>query len=121
MRNVLVALVIITGLAEAHHGYAAFDTKAVVTFQGTVTDFHWTNPHCIVDLDVKDDSGQVRTWHGELTSPSHLSPRGWTATTLESVDKIADTGYLGKNTVPSMWITKILLPDGKELKVAAEN
>ena len=83
MKNVLLLLVIAAGIAMAHHGYAAFDTKSEVTFTGTVSDFHWTNPHCIVDLDVKNDKGDVRTWHGEMTSPAHLAPRGWTAATLE--------------------------------------
>ena len=121
MKNIILAcLLLVPNLADAHHGYAAFDTKSEVTFTGTVSDFHWTNPHCIVDFDVKDDKGQVRSWHGELTSPAHLAPRGWTATTLESGDKVTITGYPGKNNVPSIWVTKILLPDGKELKVEAE-
>jgi hypothetical protein len=121
MKKAILAFLTVTmGVALAHHGYAAFDTKAVVSFTTTVSDFHWTNPHCIVEFDVKDDKGQVRTWHGELTSPAHLSPRGWTATTLEPGDKITVTGYPGKNNVPSMWVTKITLPDGKELKVEAD-
>ena len=111
---------LIPGLAEGHHGYAAFDTKTELAMEGTVAEFHWTNPHCVVDFDVKDAQGQVRTWHGELSSPVHLVPRGWTATTLESGDKITVTGYPGKSNVPSIWVTKILLPDGKELKAEAE-
>ena len=128
MKKILFALAIMTAslllvpdLAEGHHGYAAFDTKTVLTFVGTVADFHWTNPHCIVEFDVKDDHGQVRTWQGELTSPAHLAPRGWTVTTLESGDKITVTGYPAKNNVPSLWVTKILLPDGKEIKVEPGN
>ena len=121
MKYVLFGLVILTGLAEAHHGYVAFDTKSQVTFKGVVTDFHWTNPHCVVDFEVKDDTGKVRTWHGEMSSPSHLVPKGWSAATLESGDQITVTGYLGKNNVPSLWIKQILLPDGKELTVEAEN
>jgi hypothetical protein len=73
-----------------------------------------------VDFDAKDDQGKVRTWHGEMSSPVHLVPKGWTPTTLESGDKITVTGYPAKNNVPSIWVTKILLPDGKELKAEAE-
>jgi len=78
----------ISGLAVAHHGYAQFDTRAVITLKGTVTDFHYVNPHSVVEFDVKDDQGQVESWKGELTSPSHLGPRGWSATTLEPGQKI---------------------------------
>jgi hypothetical protein len=119
--TMFVGLVLMPGSAAAHHGYAAFDRNVEITFTGTVIDFHWTNPHCIVEFDVKDDKGQVHAWKGELTSPSHLAPRGWSAATLEAGDKITITGHPGKNNVPSMWVTKIGLPDGKELKVEAEN
>jgi hypothetical protein len=121
MKKTILAFVISVGIAGAHHGYAAFDIKSEVTFTGIVSEFHWTNPHCIVDFDVKDDKGQVHSWHGEMTSPAHLAPRGWSASTLESGDKVTITGYVGKNNVPSMWVNKITLPDGKELKVAPEN
>lgn len=114
-------MLLVPGPAEGHHGYAAFDTKAEIALAGTVTGFHWTNPHCIVEFDAMDDTGKVRTWRGELTSPSHLAPRGWTAATLESGDKVTINGFAGKNNVPSIWITKILLPDGKALSVQLEN
>ena len=113
-------LLLMAGLIQGHHGYAAFDTKATVTLTGTVAEFHWTNPHCVVDFEVKDDKSQIRVWHGEMGSPAHLAPRGWTPTTLEAGDTITITGYAGKNNVPSIWVTKVLLPDGKEIKVEAD-
>jgi hypothetical protein len=112
---------IIPGSAGAHHGYAQFDTKAAVTFQGTVTDFHYVNPHCVVEFDVKDDHGQVQSWKGELTSPSHLNPLGWTATTLQPADQITITGYRAKNGAPSLWVTRIVLANGQELKLGGGN
>ena len=128
MKNTLLAfasmtagLLSVPGPVEGHHGYAAFDTKAEVTFSGTVTGFHWTNPHCVVEFDAEDDTGKIRTWRGELSSPVHLAPRGWTATTLESGDKISVTGFIGRNNVPSIWVTKIRLPEGKALSVQLEN
>ena len=92
-----------------------------MTFKGTVTDFHFVNPHCVVEFEVKDDHGDVREWQGELTSSSHLAPRGWTANSLESGDEITVTGYRAKNGAPSLWITRIVLPTGKELKIDAAN
>jgi len=111
----------ISGLAVAHHGYAQFDTRAVITLKGTVTDFHYVNPHSVVEFDVKDDQGQVESWKGELTSPSHLGPRGWSATTLEPGQKITIAGWRAKNGAPSLWVTKIVLENGQELKIGGEN
>jgi hypothetical protein len=128
MKNMLLAslavaagFLAIPGSADAHHGYAAFDTKSVVTFKGTVTDFHFVNPHCVVEFDIQDDKGQVQSWKGELSSSSHLAPRGWTAATLQPGDQITIAGYRAKNGAPSIWVTKIALASGQELKLDGGN
>ena len=36
----MASLFWIPGSAEGHHGYAAFDTRAALTFVGTVSEFH---------------------------------------------------------------------------------
>jgi len=126
MKKVVFMLVLVTSLllipaAFGHHGYAMFDTKAVVTLQATVTDFHWLNPHCIVEFEAKDEKGQVLDWQGELTSPSHLATRGWSATTIEAGAQLTITGYRAKNGTPSIWVTKIVLANGKPLVIVGEN
>jgi hypothetical protein len=118
---ITVSLLLAPGSAHAHHGYAAFDTTAEITLKGTVTDFHFVNPHCVIEFDVQDDKGQVKSWKAELTSAAHLAPRGWTATSLEAGDEIAITGYRAKNGAPSIWVTKIVLPKGEELKIDTAN
>jgi hypothetical protein len=101
--------------AEAHHGWAEFDSNSGVTLQGTVTDFHFTNPHCVVDFDVKDEKGQVRKWQGEFASPPELTRKGWTAATLQPGDKLTITGHPAKNGALSIHVTSIQ-SDGKEPK-----
>ena len=41
----------------AHHGAASFDSGKTVTVKGTVTEYVWSNPHVLVKVDAKDDSG----------------------------------------------------------------
>jgi hypothetical protein len=103
--------------AQAHHGWAEFDSNSEVTLQGIVTDFHFTNPHCVVDFDVKDEKGQVRHWEGEFASPPELSRKGWTAASLQSGDKLTIAGHPAKNGVPAIHVTSIRLANGKELKL----
>jgi Family of unknown function (DUF6152) len=128
MKNLFLLLVTMTagfvlmpGSASAHHGYAAFDTSAEVTLKGTVTDFHFTNPHCVVEFDVKDDKGQVQNWKAELTSANHLVPKGWTETTVQAGDELAITGYRAKNGAPSLWVNKIRMANGQEIKLDSAN
>jgi hypothetical protein len=128
MKNILLTLLALAAgslavprSAAGHHGYAAFDTTAEVTLKGTVTDFHFTNPHCVIEFDVKDEKGQVQNWKAELTSANHLAPKGWTESSVQAGDELAITGYRAKNGAPSLWVNKIRLASGQELKVDTSN
>ncbi len=120
MRPILF-LLLVAASAVAHHGYAAFDTSAEVKLKGTVTDFHFVNPHCVIEFDVMDDKGQPQNWKAELTSANHLAPKGWSESTVQAGDQLAITGYRAKNGAPSIWVTKIHLADGRELKIDSSN
>jgi Family of unknown function (DUF6152) len=101
----------------AHHGWAAFEAVKKVTLTGTVTEFHFVNPHSVVEFEVKDAQGKVVTWEGELTSPSHLIPKGWSASSLDFGDVVTITGFPAKNGSHFLRITKLMLANGKELKM----
>jgi len=118
-----IALLFIPVLAHAHHGWAAFSSESgsLITLKGTVKEFHFVNPHSVVELAVKDEKGQVQTWEGELTSNTNLSPRGWTAVSIEDRTEIAMTGYPARNGAHAMRVTRIVLANGKELKVGGGN
>ena len=106
-------LLLMPGSAAAHHGWTEFDEKAEVTVEGTVTDFHYVNPHCVVEFDVKDETGHVRKWQGEFSNPGVLSRRGWNAASLEAGDKLTITGHPARNNVPALHVTKIRLSNGE--------
>jgi len=112
----VTGLLLAPGRADGHHGWAEFDEKAEVTVEGTVTDFHYVNPHCVVEFDVKDETGHVRKWQGEFSNPGVLSRRGWNAASLESGDKLTITGHPARNNVLALHVTKIRLANG-ELKL----
>jgi len=128
MRNTFLTAVLITaaglfllpGSASAHHGWAAFGADSTVTLHGTVTDFHFTNPHCVVEFDVKDDKGQNQKWQGELTSLNRLARKGWSATSMEAGDDITVSGYPTRNGVLVIRISKIAVK-GRELIVDMGN
>jgi len=116
---VAAGVLMIPASLDAHHGQAGYNVKEPVTVSGTVTDFRFLNPHCIVEFEVKDDKGQVEKWQGELTSPNHLIRAGWTAASLKAGDQVTVTGYRAKSGAPSVWITKILL-NGAEMQLREE-
>ena len=74
--------------ALAHHSFAMFDQRKVMTLEGTVHEFQWTNPHSFIELDVTA-GGKARRWSIELNSPNNLTRQGWRRTALKAGEKIS--------------------------------
>ncbi|PWU08016.1 MAG: hypothetical protein C5B51_08565 [Terriglobia bacterium] len=106
--------------AGAHHGWAEFDETAEISVDATVSAFHFVNPHCVVEFDLKDDSGKVRRWQGEFSNPGQLARKGWNAASLQPGDRIKLSGHPARNNVPAIHVTKIRTPDGKEVGIENE-
>lgn len=73
--------------ALAHHSFAMFDQTKIMTLDGTVQDFQWTNPHTFIDINVTN-GGKTVLWALELNSPNNLTRQGWHRTVLKPGDKI---------------------------------
>ena len=123
MRNKLMLCVmalgilfVLSGSAFAHHGSAAYDMSKTVTVTGTVTDFQFVNPHVLISMEVKDPSGKVEKWEGELTSPNHLARAGWTKSTLKPGDVVTWVGGPSKSGSTTMWI-RTISKDGQEISL----
>jgi hypothetical protein len=106
--------------AEAHHGWAEFDSTAEITLEGTVSQFHFTNPHCVVEFRAVDKKGQMRLWQGEFANPGQLARAGWNAASLQPGDKITVTGNPAKNGSPAVHVMKIAV-NGKALIAPQSN
>jgi len=101
----------------AHHGGNNYDTsKAVVLKGATVTKWLWINPHCIVQVDVKDDKGNVQQWSAEVSNPSTLQLKGWSQEILHPGDVITVYVFQSKTGRPVGRLNKIVLADGTELR-----
>ncbi len=129
MRNPLNALawmtltVVITGVpAMAHHGTSNYATTAqTVTLTGSVTEFVWANPHVYLLFDVKDDSGMIVHWAGEMNSPGVLKAAGWTKNTLKVGDTVQVTLRPNKFGTPVGLLSRAnMLVNGKPLQIGPE-
>ena len=92
-----IGLLIVSNSAFAHHGISAYDLARTITLTGTVSDFDWANPHCLVHMDVKDDRGDVRHWTLELASTYTMSRRGWIRDSLKPGDQVAAETHPARN------------------------
>lgn len=99
----------------AHHGNAAFDTSKHVTIKGSVVDWLWANPHCVLTLDVKDDQGRVVRWAAEANIPSDMVKRGWKKTSFSPGDVVTVIVVPAKNDRPAGRIEQVVLANGETL------
>jgi len=93
----LATLLLAANPARAHHGTAGYDLSKSITLTGTVTRFAWTNPHMIVELDAKDDSGNTQHWKIELAAPLLMSRFGWSKNSMVPGDHIVAEIHPAKN------------------------
>ena len=123
MRRMLVAIAscvaVLSTVAAAHHATAVFDLGKRLTLTGTVTEWFWANPHCLLRFDVKDESGKVVHWVAETQAPPNMIPFGWAKQSFASGDQVTVTLEPVKNAQPLGRILQVLLPDGKTLVAGA--
>lgn len=81
----------------AHHGTAGYDMDKVITVKGKVTEWDWVNPHCVIYVDAKADSGDVQHWALELGAPQHMIRSGWSKNSIKVGDEIAAETHPAKN------------------------
>jgi hypothetical protein len=110
-----VGLLAVCGPVLAHHGNAAYENKVSEFKQATVTKFAWSNPHSLVEFDVKDDKGNVVHWVGETASPEALKLIGWNKTSLVPGDVITVYIYAAKTGNPAGRLNRVVLADGTTL------
>ena len=106
---IAAGLLFLPALLMAHHSAAAYESTKQITVTGTVTEFHFVNPHVLIYMTAKDESGTTRNWQGEMTSPNRLVRAGWNKDIMKAGDPIALTGYPAKDGGNSIRITKVVL------------
>jgi hypothetical protein len=117
----IVMLVVACSSVLAHHGNVAYDEQHPTTIAGNVTEFVWSNPHCQIYLDVKNDKGDVVAWSVESQSPGILKRNGWTRDSIKVGDHITVTLVPAKSGAPVGFSGeksgKIVFDDGHVLKM----
>ena len=101
--------------ATAHHSFAMFDQKKVMTLEGTVKEFQWTNPHSFIELDVPGRGGAAVHWSIELNSPNNLKRQGWSRTSLKPGERISLRMAPLRDGRPGGLFLDLKKPDGKVL------
>ena len=100
---------------SAHHGSAAFDTGKTVVLKGVVKAWLYSNPHCLLRLEVAGSDGKVVQWVAEAQAPNTIFPAGYRKDSFKPGDQVEITVEPAKENVPMGRILQSVLADGKIL------
>ena len=104
--------------ALAHHGAAAYDVGKKVVLKGTVQGWIYSNPHCLLTLDVTGEDGKVVRWIAEAQAPNVIFPVGYRRDSFNFGDQVTVTIEPVKNGHPMGRIMGAVLANGTVLGVA---
>ena len=113
---VILALVSAAVALSAHHAWPV-SYERLVTVKGTVTEFRWGNPHPMITLEVQAANGQKEKWEVGGPAINRMEANGWTRTTLKPGDVITGTGYQFSDGQKIVRLERVIMPDGRELRL----
>ncbi len=111
-----IALSTVPAVTFAHHGVGAqFDLSRSIELKGEVERVMWRNPHVRIALRVPGEAGGDELWVVEAQSVSMLRQRDITEVLLEVGDEITLAGNPAHGGDTEIYVTNVLLPDGREI------
>ena len=111
---------VLVDTASGHHSTAIYDSENPVELSGTVVEWRFVNPHCIIMLEVTDESGDTAVWSLEGSNTNLMFRRGWTPMTLEPGDKIMATVRPLRSGVPGGNYSNVRWEDGTPIDPRAD-
>jgi len=109
-----VGILVATTPLLAHHAWPV-DTSKEVTVKGTVTSYNWSNPHVMFGLDVTAADGTIEKWNVGGPSLNRMIGNGWDKNTLKPGDVITGIGQRFIDGSNILKLTKVVMPNGKEM------
>ena len=113
--SLVIAVLVGSTAALAHHSNSAFDGDKVVVLKGTVTEWKWSNPHVWIYLSVDDEKGGKDSWAIEGRTPGQLVRAGWSKSSLKPGDIITVDFSPAKDGSRTGLLTRVRLADGSVL------
>ena len=114
----VLALVFVVMPLSAHHSWPV-SYERLVTVKGTVVDFNWANPHPMMTLEVQNTDGRTEKWEIGGPAINRMEANGWTKTTVKAGDVITGIGYQFADGQKIVRLERVILADGKELRLYA--
>jgi Family of unknown function (DUF6152) len=110
-----VGQLLVSGPASAHHGNASTFEGKTISAKGTVVEWVWSNPHCLLRIDETTESGEVRHWIVETQAPANMIDAGWSKNSFKPGDQVTIELRPAKTGKPVGSLSKVTFADGRVL------
>jgi hypothetical protein len=95
-----VAALALASPVSGHHSDAGLEMDSVVTFEGTVTEFNWRNPHVYFTVESTNERGEQIDWVLQMGSTIVVTRMGWTRESLSIGDRVTVGAHAARNGRP---------------------
>ena len=100
---------------SAHHSTAEYDANSFVEARGEVVSVLWRNPHVRFQVSTKAIDGNDALWEVESADLTRLDRAGLPRDLLNVGDVVTFAGNPSTRTERRMYVTNLLVADGREL------
>ena len=99
----------------AHHSTAEYDASSIVEARGEIVTVLWRNPHVRFQASTKSIDGNDQLWEVESADLTRLDRAGLPRDILKVGDVVSFAGNPSKRTERRMYVTNLLVADGREI------
>jgi hypothetical protein len=111
----LVASLLVTSSAAAHHSFGTFLMNESIELKGVVTKFDYVNPHSWLHLTVTDKDGKAVEYKCEMRSATTLRRSGWTPEMFAAGTKLTVQGSPDRVDPHACYVSTLTWADGTQL------
>ncbi|MDH3420139.1 MAG: DUF6152 family protein [Gammaproteobacteria bacterium] len=90
MKRTTICMLALMAIAPAiaHHSDAGIDMDSTIEIDGTVTEFHWRNPHVYFMVEAPNERGEPVEWSIQMGSTITTARTGWSRDYLTPGDPV---------------------------------
>ncbi len=103
---VVLAVLLLVGMAYAHHGWSSYDEDRTVTASGPVEEVHFEHPHATVRVRAED-----RSWLVVLPPPTRAASVGLSSDLLRPGTRVVAVGHPHRREAGEMRALRITVGD----------
>lgn len=115
MRTALIVSLLVTSVAQAHHGISNFDLNTDIELDGVVKSVRFINPHSWLYLDVTGADGKTVAYKCELRGVTVLRRSGWSEDMFPVGMRVRVTGSPDRRDPTTCYTGTIYFPDGSSV------